>query len=536
MRALLRCSVGIAVLGVLGCTSALDIAVTIVNPCNQPAVRSVDFLKLEPRGDGIDSAGLSTVIDVSQGNAPAIKVPLANNFQLIATGHKRDREDAMAYEVTPKAIGVSPKRDLTNAKSKISLRVPFALVDAFYKTTALDAPATCSTLNVGRYGATATYLPANGKVLIVGGASLEGGMQTYTREIELYDPGTGAFARIGSLRNGGSRAFHTATLLSDGRVLIAGGEALVGVNTESLKTALIIDARDPSKLDISDGIVMRQARSGHVAARLSDGRVVLIGGRVLNRESPRAQDQMYLSSIEVYDPERGIFSFPTDAGGGTVELAAPRYGHTGTLLKTGFDVLVAGGMSRMAPNLTVEVIHFQQNVASIVTTPMPLGVGPIFHSATLAPSGAVLLTGGYSTIDDALPAFGLPMRASANVEMWEYKDQGGINRVCSSAMSTGRGFHTLSMVGRRAVMVGGRGPNGLPLASGEVADVLANGMSCFAQMPLVNMMTDARMQHAVADLPSGELIFVGGRQQDGSDDAFGHSIKSAEVFSPAREP
>src|SRR5205085_9567829 len=135
-------------------------------------------------------------------------------------------------------------------------------------------------------------------------------------------------------------------LLSDGRVLIAGGEALIQSQKASLRSALIIDARDPNKVAIaSDGatIAMRQARMGHVAARLANGKVVFAGGKVLSTMA--GMPDTFLSSIEVFDPDKGLFSLPVNGAGATVELSSGRFGHSGTLLKTGYDVMITGGRS-----------------------------------------------------------------------------------------------------------------------------------------------------------------------------------------------
>jgi len=68
-----------------------------------------------------------------------------------------------------------------------------------------------------RDGSTATLL-SDGRVLIAGGSGGAGALAT----AELYDPTSGTFSPTGSMTE--ARAYHTATLLSDGRVLIAGGQ------------------------------------------------------------------------------------------------------------------------------------------------------------------------------------------------------------------------------------------------------------------------------------------------------------------------
>jgi hypothetical protein len=437
----------------------------------------------------------------------------------------------------PSAIGESEKKDLRNQKNAVLIQVPFALVDSFYKTTNLQSPTDCSTLNTGRFGATATYLPDSARVLIVGGANImddgTGPTLSYPREIEMYNPTTGGFDHVADFHSGGARAYHTATLLSDGRVLIAGGEALVQSAPAALKSALIIDPRDPSNVTVSDtGIVMQQERSHHVAALLADGRVVLAGGVVTGQMT-----QPFLSSIEVFDPSTGMFGLAMDQSGLPVALSAARSGHSGVLLKSGYDLMVSGGMNSDGPVLGIDVVRMGQSggPASLVKSTDMIGVGAVYHAAGMAEDGTVLLSGGYTTVADASPSSGLPLHSSPNVEIWQFDgDAMTISKVCSANMSTGRGFHTLSMIGRRVLFVGGRGPDGLPLASGEIAELLGAGANCFATQSKVNAMTDARTEHSSATLETGEILVVGGKQQ-GASDPFGHSITSSEIYSPARD-
>ena len=72
---------------------------------------------------------------------------------------------------------------------------------------------------------TATLLP-NGKVLVAGGANGSG----FLASAELYDPATGTWSATGSLNT--ARYQHTATLLADGKVLVVGGGGNSGFLTQ----------------------------------------------------------------------------------------------------------------------------------------------------------------------------------------------------------------------------------------------------------------------------------------------------------------
>src|SRR5579859_346272 len=88
---------------------------------------------------------------------------------------------------------------------------------------------TVGSLNIGRSGHTATLLP-NGKVLVAGGEN----DVDLIAEAEIYDPATGTWRFTGPMNL--ARTFHTATLLPNGKVLVAGGN-----NYGSLTNAELYD-------------------------------------------------------------------------------------------------------------------------------------------------------------------------------------------------------------------------------------------------------------------------------------------------------
>jgi len=121
-------------------------------------------------------------------------------------------------------------------------------------------------------------------------------------------PVSGSFSSAGAL--GASRSEFTATLLTNGKVLVAGGSDLASA-----------ELWDPVAKAFSPTGSMAIGRSGHAAVRLGDGRVLVTGGNG--------------ASAEIYDPGTGQFS----AAG---VMVAPRAHHTMTLLPSG-KVLIVGG-------------------------------------------------------------------------------------------------------------------------------------------------------------------------------------------------
>jgi hypothetical protein len=104
---------------------------------------------------------------------------------------------------------------------------------------------------------------------------------------ELYDSTAGTFARTGDMLM--SRGSHTATLLNDGTVLIAGGASSGG-------TTATTEIYDPATGTFQPGATMHEARFLRTATLLPDGGVVIIGGALLS-------DHIYihaLDSAEIY--------------------------------------------------------------------------------------------------------------------------------------------------------------------------------------------------------------------------------------------
>jgi hypothetical protein len=231
-------------------------------------------------------------------------------------------------------------------------------------------------LTTSRSVHTATLL-VDGRVLIVGGTNFRNGSFTSISSGELYDPRTGTFSPTGSLTT--SRSGHTATLLADGRVLIAGGATLKNGTTTVLASAELFDPRTGTFGPTGS---MSTPRILDTATLLADGRVLVVGGI-----NPTSGVSSSIGTAELYDPRTGKFS-PTGS------LPTPRLGHTATLLTDG-RVLVAGGdnISNGVPISLASAELFDPRTGTFGPTGSMATVRFVQSAARLV-DGQVLVVGG----------------------------------------------------------------------------------------------------------------------------------------------
>src|SRR5215469_4249638 len=152
-------------------------------------------------------------------------------------------------------------------------------------------------MTVDRFsGSTATLLP-NGQVFVAGGLGPSGDYGVVD-EAEQFDPAKGTFQAAGNI----TRAFHSATLLANGDVLIAGGAVQWSPNQVPTDSAEILKA--------GTGVLQQTGslstpRYGHTATLLQDGRVLIAGGEVLTSTGTVQET----ATAELYDPASGTFTF-----------------------------------------------------------------------------------------------------------------------------------------------------------------------------------------------------------------------------------
>jgi hypothetical protein len=439
-----------------------------------------------------------------------------------------------------------------------------------FKVTALDGSGKAFSGYSGTMSFTSTdgqaELPANSTLTsasgIFSGTLKTAGDQTITAtdtatasitgtstSIHVLAPASG-FTPTGSMQN--ARESHTATLLNDGRVLVAGGMNWTPVQTpqpvpgcpspnfcfvlSALASAEIFDTAkgaftltgemsatrvyhtatllgdgrvlvsggddrygttfgtaeifDPSTGIFTPTGNMVYARSGHTATLLANGKVLLAGGYNGNA----------LSTAELFDPATGEFTL-------TGSMTATRFFHTATLLSDG-RVLLAAGIIAGGPTPTAELFD---PATGTFTRTGSMSVARTGHRATLLKSGAVLLTGGASS--DGI---------TATAELF---DSATGTFAPKGSMGTARKLHTATMLANGNVLVtGGIDANGVILSTAEMFDQSNGTFTASGNMEI------ERSDHAAILLVNGKVLIMGGINTDNAKHLGLNSLVSAELY------
>jgi hypothetical protein len=290
--------------------------------------------------------------------------------------------------------------------------------DPATRTWSLTAP-----MNVSRvYGIHAIRL-LDGRVLVLGGESLTKDLEG---SAEVFDPATGTWTRTANLVV--PRVAFTATLLSHGEVLVAGGVAW-DMDTDT-DTIAIAEIYNPESGTWRTAGSMRESRYGHAATLLPDGRVLVAGGN-----SDSFFDYAALTA-EVFDPETEKWYPAGDITQGWL--------HTATSLDNG-RVLVAGGTQHDCPRgfggmcseTNVETTRLYEPHSGTWLDTGTL-IAPRFdHVAVAIPGHGVLLVGG------RVGTTPVPYYSVAPVEQlelfdlftWSWREVAAINELPASASS-----------------------------------------------------------------------------------------------------
>ncbi len=225
---------------------------------------------------------------------------------------------------------------------------------------------------------------ADGRTLVTGGAAGENiGWSAYSSTY-LFDPADRSWSRSGLLNT--ARTDAAATVLSDGRVLVAGGMYIDRADETAARILDSAELWDPASGSWSRTGPTARPRSKASAVTLTDGRVLLVGGWISNA------DQVPLAPTEVYDPRTGRWASAGD-------LAIPRSGFSLVALQDG-SALVIGGVGAESHERLTRVERFDPGLNGwSLAEDLPYPV--VGAAAVVLVDGRVLLAGG--VVRDAEP-------------------------------------------------------------------------------------------------------------------------------------
>jgi hypothetical protein len=309
------------------------------------------------------------------------------------------------------------------------------------------APVTPAGILAGRPTVTGTF------PIVVKAVDGVGHTVTQDFSIQVFPHGFGPTGSMQALRTG-----HTATLLSTGQVLVAGGS--------DFPSAEIFD---PNTQTFTATTNMINPHSGHTATLLCD----LNFPPCVNNKVLIAGD-----TSEIFDPSTGTFS---STNGGWAQ------GHTATLLGNG-QVLLAGGVAACCNSVSNSAGLYDPSTGTITPTGN-LATGRYNHTATLLASGKVLITGGVDSGGNFL----------ASAELY---DTASGTFFVTGTMQTPRDNHTATRLPNGKVLIIGGG--GFGTSTAELYDPVSGTFAATGSMAV------RRTQHAAVLLPDGTVLVAGG--------------------------
>jgi hypothetical protein len=366
-------------------------------------------------------------------------------------------------------------------------------------------------MNLARMDATATLL-ANGKVLTTGGSPKQTApWQAVLASAELYDPSTAKFSSTGPMRTG--RIEATATLLPDGRVLVAGGwgcvhpkKCFVGNLVLGEDVLASAELYDPTTGKFTPTGSMSAPRENGTAILLASGKVLMLNGGA--------------SLAELYDPMTGDFT----RDGSLLNAYANA---TAALLGDGKVLVVGDGPTA---ELFDPASGRSTSVPVVLPTP-PASLtshytyNQIPETATTLKDGRVLVSfwsgfDDYHVSDPPYSESGLlatydPLSGSIAQPEW------------ISDPANWHGFRATLLADGRVLFTGGyAGPDTANVVSSPTAAALYDPIGGFR-------LTDANLAGARSDqtatLLSDGTVLIAGGQGDSEDQ---EALSSAELFRP----
>lgn len=320
----------------------------------------------------------------------------------------------------------------------------------------------------------------DGKVLVIGGNG------DANNSLELYNPATGTFSSLPTPPSSPSIHF-TATLLLDGRVLIAGGA--------SQPTRAFLFNPSTNTFSVTGNLIT--GRFQHTATRLPDGRVLITGGFECT-SSPCTR----IASSEIYDPITASFS-PTGS------LTATRNNARSILLDNG-KVLVVGGIS--TGNFPTNSGELYDPVTGTFAPTPNMAYGRNDHAIAALRRGNILVIGG----------------ACCSFRAADYYDPATSVFALTGEMPQARWDLTANALKDGGALIAGGYSYNAAAATHDNVTSAERYNRATQQFTTTGSMTVPRSRHVSAALQDGRILICGGVAVRGTNVA----LDSCEIYTP----
>ncbi len=543
VRRLLACVFGLGLL--VGCATDVELSLSIEDPCNQSILAQTAYLEVSV-SSASTGYGQSETWSASAAGGELPAIPLMDDAVVSVIAREAQGGGEPGAAIAAATVGGV---DLSGTSGQLTLPLSLTLgkIDTFVNTSADKS--SCTELIADRRDHTATKLD-DGRVLVVGGVRESGTSATFWATTELFDPQAGSFTAGPELAAGGLRRGHRATTLEDRRILFTGGkwryqdQGTGTISEQVWRPALVFDpALDDGHGAFAEPIVMRDARVYHTATLLPDGRVLLAGGECDSEAIPPERDpddpcnatepevacvDGFSRTTEIFDPTSGQSTC------GPV-LATGRASHAA--VKVGTDsVVLIGGRDASGALATIEFVTVGDEGSQVATA--QLAVGRSHSVAAMVPNqNAVVIVGGVTDRDDGFP-LGAPEQSTglASIELLT------LNRsnLEASTMSCGeaglelieaRGDPGFAMVSGRLLVAGGIGDTGSVVRSAEVL-TFGNLSSCaLTSQETSQGLATGRSGAVLTSMIGGDVLVTGGINFN--DGQIG-TVASSEIYTVER--